>query len=527
MIGATLVEQADVEARVAPDHGRSWPWLYPVASAAAMSLVAGVGLVRLREGYWNDEGISVGIASQPLSRIPALLRLDSAPPGYYLILHVWMAVFGRTPAATHLLSLVAAVAAVATIGWSARRLCGDRVAVVAVLMAGVDPFLWWYGTETRMYSLVVLVTTAAGTLYLDALKRGGWGRSTASVLCASAATYLHDWAWFVVAALVVIGIAQVVRGRESRPAFVICFGLGCVVLYLPWFPSLMFQVSHTGAPWASGPRVAELISGPFQAIAGGAWGLVAFLVGAAALTGIVYGDWQGHAGSVAAVVVVATSVSWVGADWSSAWVERYLAILVGPLTVVAAAALIGTAVPATSRLRAARLTVAIAVISSIAVVSAGGLADPRNRSATTKSNVDELAGQLHGYLRPGDVVLATDTSQLPVIAYYLGGTLRYGDPLGLTDVTYLTDWDGLEQRLGRADPSVMVQRVAGSLAPGQHLLVVGPTFGRPGAGYGGVVASEARALADAAKTDPELSLDRLIEPPVTQNPIAAYVYTRL
>src|SRR5438046_2293569 len=44
--------------------------------------------------FWIDEGLSVGIASHPLSKIPALLRQDGSPPLYYLLLHVWMSWFG-------------------------------------------------------------------------------------------------------------------------------------------------------------------------------------------------------------------------------------------------------------------------------------------------------------------------------------------------------------------------------------------------------------------------------------------------
>ena len=67
----------------------------------------------LDAGYWIDEGISVGIASHPFTHIPHVLRHDGAPPLYYLLLHVWMKLFGESEARTHTLSLLFALAGLA------------------------------------------------------------------------------------------------------------------------------------------------------------------------------------------------------------------------------------------------------------------------------------------------------------------------------------------------------------------------------------------------------------------------------
>src|SRR3954471_20661140 len=56
---------------------------------------------------WADEVLSVNIAKLPLDRIPHALRHDGAPPLYYLLLHVWMRVFGSGTTAVLALSGVA------------------------------------------------------------------------------------------------------------------------------------------------------------------------------------------------------------------------------------------------------------------------------------------------------------------------------------------------------------------------------------------------------------------------------------
>src|ERR1700751_1072067 len=44
--------------------------------------------------FWEDEAITTGIASHSLSAIPGILRHDGSPPLFYMLLHVWMSVFG-------------------------------------------------------------------------------------------------------------------------------------------------------------------------------------------------------------------------------------------------------------------------------------------------------------------------------------------------------------------------------------------------------------------------------------------------
>ena len=49
----------------------------------------------LGESLWMDEGLSIGIASQPLLDIPHVLRVDGSPPLYYMLLSVWMKAIGQ------------------------------------------------------------------------------------------------------------------------------------------------------------------------------------------------------------------------------------------------------------------------------------------------------------------------------------------------------------------------------------------------------------------------------------------------
>src|SRR5437764_559799 len=82
--------------------------------------------------------------------VPHLLRQDGAPPLYYLLLHVWIGWFGDGERATHALSVVAAIACIPLAYWAAQSLFGRTAGWVAATLATVDPFLTYYGQETRM-----------------------------------------------------------------------------------------------------------------------------------------------------------------------------------------------------------------------------------------------------------------------------------------------------------------------------------------------------------------------------------------
>src|SRR5579871_7043350 len=108
-------------ARELDEPGRTRPalrvpeWLQLSRSTIVVALLVMLGVsvwlrtVALHFYFWVDEGISVGIASHPLSQIPGLMRRDGSPPLYYLLLHIWMSWRGHSEVATHELSLIFAL----------------------------------------------------------------------------------------------------------------------------------------------------------------------------------------------------------------------------------------------------------------------------------------------------------------------------------------------------------------------------------------------------------------------------------
>src|ERR687894_2606662 len=130
----------------------------------------------LGESLWMDEGLSIGIASQPLFDIPGALRVDGSPPLYYMLLSVWMDVFGDGPADTQGLSVAVALLAVPGGMWAGWSLFGRRAGLICAALCAVNPFLTNYAQETRMYSLMLLLSLGltAAFLHVYAFRRRGY-----------------------------------------------------------------------------------------------------------------------------------------------------------------------------------------------------------------------------------------------------------------------------------------------------------------------------------------------------------------
>ena len=66
-------------------------WVLPALVLLGLLLVSAyLRTDSLGASLWMDEGLSIGIASQPLLDIPGTLQVDGSPPLYYMLLSVWM-----------------------------------------------------------------------------------------------------------------------------------------------------------------------------------------------------------------------------------------------------------------------------------------------------------------------------------------------------------------------------------------------------------------------------------------------------
>jgi mannosyltransferase len=477
------------------------------------ALILASGILRtggLSSGYWTDEGITVGIASHPLSEIPRLLGEDGSPPLYYVLLHGWMGLFGASEPATRSLSLVFALAAIPLAFWAGAELFGRRAAWVAAAGIALVPFLTRYAQESRMYSLVVdlsLVATAAFVLGVVRQRRRHLMTLTVAL---ALLLYTHNWSLFLIAALAVCWFVLWVRhGVPGRDGVLV--GGAVTVLYAPWIPTVLFQASHTGAPWASRPTFSTLMLAP-AAIFGSTKLALPLLAVACAATLRRRGA-PGHTiFIILGISALTAAMAWTSSQIEPAWATRYLAIVVAPIILAVAGA-----AAAGGRLTA----IALGVVALFWCAYS---------PSAIKSNIRTLVRSIGPDLVRGDIVLSSAPEDVPVLRFYLPTGLRYLTPSGVPADPWVTDWRDLLLRMRTAPTGRMVDQAITTLAPGQHLVLVRPNVdvGSWRSPFDRMIRARGSRIAAQAADDPRLLLVEADSPATgRRSRVGAEVYLRL
>lgn len=160
-------------------------WAVPVVVMAAAGLFR-LGVPQL----WRDEFASWSAATRTLPQLWAMLHNTDAVLGiYYFGLHFWMAVFGDSPTAMRLPSVIAMVIAAGVVGLIGRRLAGNVAGLASGLVFALIPSVSRYAQEARPYAFATLFATLATLLFLRALERPNWSRwAIYAVVLAAAGT---------------------------------------------------------------------------------------------------------------------------------------------------------------------------------------------------------------------------------------------------------------------------------------------------------------------------------------------------
>ncbi len=439
-----------------------------LAGATLVVLIAISAYVRTRAisgSFWMDEGLSVGIASHPLTDIPGVLRRDGSPPLYYMLLHVWMDGFGRSETAVHWLSLTAALLCIPSAMWAGWSLWGKRAGYVGAVVCALLPFLTAYGEEARMYALMALFALLAAACFVHAFVYRRRGYLIGFAVLQAAMLYTHSWGIFfgVGAALALIPVLRAStaddRGRIVKDAL-LAFG-GAAILYLPWVPTLLYQASHTGAPWANKPRLGVPIQ-IARDVLGGYGPAIAVLLGAGfGLALALRARRERERLSVWVLVTipaVTLGLAWLLSQLSPAWASRYFAAALGPMILLMA---LGFA--------RARMLGLVALACACAF-----WIDPTEYVDGYKSDVRDIGAEVGAQMRSGDLVISGQPEQTPLVWYYMPGGLRYADTIGPVGDPRHMDWVDALDKLEAAEPREVLPPLLANLRPGQKVLFVRP-----------------------------------------------------
>ncbi len=265
-----------------------------------MLLAFAVRIYRLDfQSIWWDEGHSIQMASAPIAEIPTLPGMDVHPPGFFAMLHGWMAISGRSEFALRYLSLVFSVLTVALLVRFGRRMGGWRVGLMAGWLAALSPFYVAYAQEVRMYAAVTFFALASIYFQWEVM----FGRRASArrhvifyALFTAAALYTHYFTLFLLAAENLLWFGWVIARRREKSRRWVWLGgqLGALVLFLPQLWIASRQIAGYANPNLQPPTLGYFIAHSWQAYTIGLafdparavpflWGMAIFIIAGVAV----------------------------------------------------------------------------------------------------------------------------------------------------------------------------------------------------------------------------------------------------
>ena len=399
-----------------------------ILAAAVTVLAALLACVHLAaQPLWNDEAFSFFMAYRDLAHTLALVREDTQPPVYYLLLTGWLRLLGHDPLVLRSLSVVAVVASVPLLYGAGRRLLGASAALLAALLFALDANVLLWAQRARPYALQTGFVALAlwGFAGIWTAGRRATAAAWAAWVAGGALALLTQYpaGFFLLGANVAVALRTLPR-PAAEAGLLWRWSLAqvaMIVLWLPWLPAFLGQfASHlTPAQIAAHHRIFLIGT---SALVNGLSGLLsiptlwraqppfAVLYGVLTVAGVT-AVWRRRVGlPILGTSAVPLGICLAGFAWLHpvfGYVTLNFIWLLLPYTLLLAAGIL-------SLPRRAGM-------AALLLLLLGDLWGLRNAYAKTSVPLDQVGAALRAQLRPGDgLVLSRNAAARWGIAYYLG-----------------------------------------------------------------------------------------------------------
>jgi len=416
------------------------------------------------QSLWNDEGNSLRLAQRSVTGLLDAAEHDIHPPGYYLLLKLWIGAAGQSEFGLRALSALQGVLAIAAALALSRALFAHRASEWGALLVALSPFAIYYSQEARMYAQLAMLSAFSLWVLVIWLRRAdrgskrAWRWALALGLINAAGLYTQYTYAFTMLAQGLLVVVVLVGPREWRPGSprrvlgqFVALNVLAIMVFLPWLPTAWDQVTawpRTGTPLA----LAEQLRTVFTWITyGNTAGTVPWLdllwPGVLLLAGVVLYCPPGTPGISRARWGAALLLGWGGIVIaalfaSGAYRAANLKFLLPAQ--VAAALLIGRGawqmwtttihLPRLSlrEMRYIRRMIAAVCLFLLMIGQLEALDALYRDDAYARPDYRAMAARIMADPRPGDAVILDAPNQVEVFSYYYSGSAPvYELPRGL------------------------------------------------------------------------------------------------
>jgi len=235
------------------------------------------------QSIWWDEGHSIFVATQPISQIPTLPAMDVHPPGYFILLHLWLNLTGTSEFALRYLSVIFSLLTIALLWRFAKKLCPRATLLpchLVALFAALSPMYVAYAQEVRSYAMITFFA-AAGTLMLWQLLGFASLQSTVKkrnrfllfyIILTAACLYIHYFTIFLLIFQILVwfswlGWQKVKQQVSLKRNLILWIGsqIGILLLFLPQLLWAVRQITGYTNPNLIPPNLTYFILRSWQA----------------------------------------------------------------------------------------------------------------------------------------------------------------------------------------------------------------------------------------------------------------------
>jgi mannosyltransferase len=430
-------------------------------------LLAASAFIRTRTlsgELWFNEAGAVGLASQPLGSLLGAVHRAGAAPLYYVLLHIWISLFGNGEDVTHVFSLLIGLASIPLAMWVGWSLAGRRAGIFAAVLFAFSSFLTRYAEETQPYELMLVLGLLATAGLIHGFVFGRRAYLWLFGVCLALMPYTQGSAllYWLGAAVALVFVWRSVPDRRAGFArdVPLCFG-GAAIAFVPWLPTAIDQIAHATNPWHYTPLMGATV--PSQLLGSERVDVTLLICAVIAVAPLAVPARRrtpeaAMFWTVIAIPAVALAVGRIVGFFVPIWAWRYFAPVVAPLLLLGAL----------SAARA-RIVGVVAIVFCVAFLANAGSFAPNY-----KSDMKDIAAEMNAFLHPGDLVVVAQPEQAPLAWYYLPGRLQYASTVGRITDPSVMNWMGAMSRLQATNPQATLGPLVASLKPGQQLLYVRP-----------------------------------------------------
>ena len=218
------------------------------------------------QNVWTDEIFTMKLLEGSFQEIVEGTARDVHPPLYYFVAKLAQLLFGKSLQVQKIVTIIPMTLTLVLGATKVRRMFGDRVSFLFIVILGCIPCSMEFAVQVRMYSMALLAVTACGlyayACYFETKANGGsWAGLVISTV---AAAYLHYFSFGSV--IIIQGILFLAFLIGKRDQLKKWFPAAAVMIaaYLPWFGIFAGQFRGVSQSYWIPEITPETVQGYFQ-----------------------------------------------------------------------------------------------------------------------------------------------------------------------------------------------------------------------------------------------------------------------